>query len=148
MPNKNRKPKLGSSLNVSRKPFSPELPKIGNATIVWLLGQMDFDGEWSWAKITMLEFRHVHAKLKEFEKLTWAEASTGHRPRLKRIPVERICREAQQRLAVLKLDDTTELYELHINGKRRVWGLRQEPAFMPLWWDPEHTVCPSELRNT
>jgi len=48
----------------------------------------------------------------------------------------------------LELDDTTELYELHISGLKRVWGLRHEPAFWPLWWDPEHTVCPSKKKHT
>ena len=52
------------------------------------------------------------------------------------------------RLRELQQDDSDGLYELRFGGKERVWGIRRDDRFCILWWDPEHMVCPSTLKNT
>lgn len=39
-------------------------------------------------------------------------------------------------------------HSLRLGGKQRVWGgVRQGHVFFPIWWDPEHTVCPRRRRE-
>ena len=61
----------------------------------------------------------------------------------KRIPAENMCKEAQARLTELELDDHGALWELRLSGAPRIWGLRSGHVFYPVWWDPDHSVCPS-----
>jgi hypothetical protein len=84
-------------------------------------------------------------KLKSFENSTWPEIE---RHGSHTVGVHKIIREAQRRLYDLKLDDTDELYSLRLTGTERLWGLRQNDVFSLLWWDPNHEICPSELRHT
>jgi hypothetical protein len=109
---------------------------------------MDRTGPWGWDSITKLEQEDVLSKMSQIEELTWVEASSGSTPRLKRIPIGNICLKAQKRIQQLKLDDFGDVYELRINGTCRIWGLREEPAFLLLWWDPNHEVCPSPKKYT
>lgn len=64
------------------------------------------------------------------------------------VPISKICPEAQGRLKELKQDDVDELISLRLTGKKRVWGIRDQNILKILWWDPEHTVCPSLKRHT
>lgn len=82
------------------------------------------------------------------DKLTWAEASTGYRPRCKTIPSTQLCDQAQQRLVALRRDDEDFLVEFHLTGTQRIWGIRRGSMCHVLWWDPDHSVCPSALRRT
>jgi len=40
------------------------------------------------------------------------------------------------------------LYSLRLSGKLRLWGVRDRSVLQLLWYDPEHQVCPSPLKNT
>jgi hypothetical protein len=91
------------------------------------------------------KFRQVHVKLGDYEKMTWGEI-TGKGN--KRIPVDDICDDAKSRLVELQLDDAEELWELRLSGKERVWGMRIGTVYYLLWWDPNHTVCPSRKKHT
>lgn len=89
-------------------------------------------------------------KLKEFERITWREIETiTHGAKNKTnnhsIEVEKLCKEAQDRLKELKLDDVDEVYSLRLEGKLRVFGLRELNCLRILWIDREHEICPSKL---
>ncbi|WP_345423966.1 hypothetical protein [Pseudonocardia xishanensis] len=93
------------------------------------------------------------AMLQEMERLTWREVrdqmTGGHRrrgPKHKSIPVDHIIPEAQARLAELDLDDFPELFRFRHGNKGRLWGVfvGGHHVFYPVWWDPEHKVCPSK----
>lgn len=109
---------------------------------------MDVEGDWSCHSIGAAELRDAGAKLAELEKLTWAEATGGSSARITRIPTPSLTPDARKRLEELKLDDFGELYEIRVAGKPRIWGVREEPVFYFLWWDPNHKVCPARLRHT
>jgi hypothetical protein len=61
----------------------------------------------------------------------------------KSVPVDHLCREAQDRLIELERDDTEQLWELRIptTDSWRAWGLVDGAVFYFIWWDPDHTVC-------
>jgi hypothetical protein len=142
-----KKPQAGASLAVVQAPSSSVLSKVGKEKIVWRFAKMDLDGTWSWTTITQAGLVDAHSKLRQIEELTWAEACVGGKP-VKRIPVANICKDAQKRLQDLKLNDVDDVWELHLTGLCRIWGLRVDPVFMLVWWDPDHTVCPSKKKHT
>ena len=61
---------------------------------------------------------------------------------------EALIKKARDRLHTLKLDDNDVLYSIRLTGKQRIWAACFGHVFHLLWWDPEHEVCPSELKHT
>lgn len=88
---------------------------------------------------------NIIGKLKAFERSTWPEIE---RAGSHFIEVSAIIRDAQRRLEALKLDDTSDLFSLRLSGTERLWGLRSNDVFSLLWWDPDHQVCPAQLKHT
>jgi hypothetical protein len=94
--------------------------------------------------------------LTEMERLTWKqirEQMTGGERRRgakhKSIPVDSLCSEAQARLRDLQLDDSDELFRFRLGNMERLWGVLTPDnprVFYPIWWDPDHKVCPSADR--
>ena len=105
---------------------------------------LDLEGPWGWSKLAPSDFAAVLAKLAEWERLRHNEvfAASGNKP----IPREKLVPEAQKRLRRINLGQVDELWELRLSGKRRIWGWREQHVFYPIWWDPEHKVCPSQRR--
>jgi hypothetical protein len=90
----------------------------------------------------------VLTALAEFDSMTWGELQQQQRPRAKCIEASELPEPARQRLLTLRRDDIDVLWELHLTGRRRLWGTREGAIFSVLWWDPEHQVYPSHLRRT
>ena len=131
-------------------PASTKQPRFETATgktgrPVWKIGQIDFDGPWCPKRMQKEILLRIINRLKDCERSTWLEIERGgSHP----IPVNRIIRDAQRRLQVLKLDDTSDLFSLRLNNLERLWGLRSNDVFSVLWWDPDHQICPSLKKHT
>ncbi|GHE31157.1 hypothetical protein GCM10017778_11980 [Streptomyces vinaceus] len=121
---------------------------------VWRTALLDreHDGSWSW-KITDQTLLKIVNFLSEMERLTWREIrqqQTGGRrrgPKHKTIPRNHLCKEAQDRLVELQLDDFDELFRFRTGNMERLWGVLSSDSpriFYPIWWDPDHKVCPSK----
>lgn len=120
---------------------------------VWRLSLLDYehDGSWSW-KIDGPTLRAITEALAQMERLTWKEirAQQAHSNRRSLAKhhsqaVSTLCLEAQKRLAELDLDDWDELFRFRVNQKGRLWGILSNGSprvFYPIWWDPDHLVCP------
>jgi hypothetical protein len=57
-------------------------------------------------------------------------------------------RRRRHRLTALQLDDVEDLWEFHLGGETRVWGIRRGAVCYLLWWDPGHEVWPSTKKGT
>ena len=80
--------------------------------------------------------------------MTWAELQRPgpHTPATEIDPTG-IDLAALRRLQELRLDDIDALWELHINGLVRLWGLRVGRLFECIWFDPQHQVFPAARRR-
>lgn len=108
---------------------------------------MDTVGEWAWNAITADALKTIIVpRMKALETMTWAQIEKDRHSHP--MPTAEICKDAKERLTALKLDDVDLLYQVNMGGKRRVWGIRESNSLVLLWWDPEHTVYPTEKRNT
>ncbi len=64
------------------------------------------------------------------------------------VAVDKLIKEAQDRLVEINLDDLDELASLHLTGKGRVWGIIDRGVMDLLWWDAEHRVYVSHKKHT
>ena len=103
---------------------------------------------YGWHEIPKDKLKDIHKQLADFERRTWREILVDSKKQNHAIPTGDLSREARTRLEELKLDDVDEVISLRLSGKERVFGIRQDVALTLLWWDPEHEVCPSELKHT
>ncbi|MDI6790003.1 MAG: hypothetical protein Q8M92_06900 [Candidatus Subteraquimicrobiales bacterium] len=114
---------------------------------------MDMAGPWGCGNICAQNgiVRDILSKLQDFETMTWAglEAKTGLKGKQNHLmPVDKICKEARDRLKKIKLDDLDELYSFRLSGMKRLWGKRENEIFYVIWWDPKHTVYPVQKKHT
>lgn len=128
-----------------RVTFSP-IVSTQDKKLVWKVTEIDDNSQWGWNQITCPDFlRNIWDKMRNFETMTWSEIlGRNHHA----IAVNDIIKPAKNRLEQLGHDDQVELVSFHITGRQRIWAIRSgEQAFL-LWWDPNHEIYPSQLRNT
>ena len=118
----------------------------GHATLVWRFSMIDLEGPWGWAKFGNGHAGALTAKCAGWEGMREDEVFGKGGNKL--IQADNMCPGAVARLTELELDDHGGLWELRLAGEPRVWGLRRGHIFYPVWWDPEHTVCPSKKKHT
>jgi hypothetical protein len=117
-------------------------------TPAWKIGTFDVDGPWGHSRVdTKRLWTELFPKLKNYESMTWAEIERDKHHNHS-VPVDQLISEARRRLEQLKLDDVESLFRFRFSGKERLWGRRDLEVFYLIWWDPEHEICPSPLRNT
>ena len=80
--------------------------------------------------------------------MTWGEITGLRGSSNHPLPFDKIASAAQRRLKEIGRDDIDLLFQLNIQGKERVWGVRLEGIFHLLWWDPDHTVYPVGKKRT
>lgn len=108
-------------------------------------GKMDMDGNWGWKNFNPIDMQELLQKIFDSQKLTWQQLRDRKSHLVK---VEQLTSGSQKRLRDLKQDDLDELYSLRLTGKKRIWGIKDGNILWLLWWDPEHEICPSLLKNT
>lgn len=138
-----KKPRSKLIPHIGKSPRHQKQPQSSDSeTIVWHVNTIDKEGEWGWKKLEVGTFWDViFEAIKHFETMTWSviKGSQNHT-----INVADICKEAQKRLRDIQLDDIDELFSLRISGAKRIFGIRDGRVFKVLWWDPNHTVCPTK----
>ncbi len=125
---------------------NPSLLSSTSLKPVWQTGIIDLEGPWSWENIQIdTFFKDILPKIQNFEKMSWNEilGRNNHEVR-----IDQIGKQAQKRLRDLSLDDFERLVSLRLTGRQRVWGIKTNNIFKILWWDPDHKVCPSNLKHT
>lgn len=113
---------------------------------------LDNAGDWSWNRRSAEDSHEILGFLESVKDLSWNELGrqrSGRRARHHFQDVSDIVPAAQRRVENLALDTVVDsLYRFRLSGVKRLWGFRKEGVFYTLWWDPEHTVYPTEPSNT
>ena len=127
-------------------PTSRSIVSTQNKKLVWKVARIDDDSPWGWNQITCPDFlRNIWDKMHNFETMTWGEILGRHHHA---IAVKDIIEPAQNRLAQLGHDDQSELVSFRLSNTERIWAIRSGAEAFLLWWDPDHKICPSQLRYT
>lgn len=111
---------------------------------VWLVGRIDFDGPWCWKRMDLDTLHRVHERLSAFERMTFREIEGKQNHQ---IPVERLGKEARNRLVELGIDEYDEVLSLRVTQAERIWGLKAPNGIHLLWWDPAHSVYPMNITD-
>jgi hypothetical protein len=120
---------------------------IRSKPFCWRLNEIDWEGPWGWSNASVENLvRSVVPKLHDYESMSWAdvEGPSGSHS----ILYDGLCPEAQERLKVIGHGELESLFSVRISSERRVWGIKDLAILRVLWWDPEHSVCPSKKKNT
>jgi hypothetical protein len=105
-----------------------------------------FQGRWSVENV--LCDAQSRMRLCELERRTWAEIKQ-EKKQFHSIPLADIKKEARAQMEELRLDERTDtVFSIRITGKKRLFGIIEDGVFLVLWYDPDHEICPSELKNT
>ncbi|WP_437187858.1 hypothetical protein SH668x_001269 [Planctomicrobium sp. SH668] len=144
-----KKPKTVELPKTSKSPANHEKPESHTKDApVWSLCRFDRESRWGESAFEGVDaWKHLFEKLKSYERMTWGQINSNQR-RDHSVPTGNLIKEARERLQQLKLDDVDELFRFRFEGKHRLWGIVIGNVFQILWWDKNHEICPSTLKNT
>lgn len=128
-----------------RVPAAPPVETFDDRCLGWRTGQIDFQGEWGWAKLDPADAPRLRQELVAFE----GESLQVLKDKrwVKFISTKEMDYKARDRLAEIEKDDEG-LWQLHLAfSKWRVWGFLDGAVFYFLWWDPTHSVATGKCRN-
>lgn len=126
----------------------PAIPDTGKLNPSWQISILEMYDSFGWHEIDRDTLNEIRKKISNFESMTWNEILVRDSHRNHFVAIPRICREAQDRLQELRLDDIDGVTSLRLSGLERVWGIRDGAVLKLLWWDPDHSICPSLPRYT
>lgn len=143
---RNKKARRNRNPRRRKKPASVSIVSTQNRKLVWKVARIDDNSPWGWNQVTCPDFlRNIWDKMRNFETMTWGEILGRHHHA---IAVNDIIEPAQNRLEQLGYDDQAELVSFRLSNTERIWAIRSGEAAFLLWWDPNHEIYPSRLRNT
>ena len=103
---------------------------------------------YGWSELDRTALNIIRERLRSFESMTWNEILVQAHRQNHLVSIERLCKEARDRLEENRQSDIAELVSLRVGGGERVWGILDGSILKLLWWDPEHAVCPSLKKGT
>ena len=148
MGKKNKQPKSIHQINIEKKPVVKAETSFNQSRPAWRLSLLQLVDPWGWHNLDQLKLVEIQRKLSNFETMTWNEILVDAKKQNHAVQISQLAKKAQDRLREIKQDDVDELVSLRLQGKERVWGIREEQVLRLLWWDPNHEICPSLKKNT
>ena len=79
--------------------------------------------------------------------MTWREILLDAKKQNHNVSVDKLIKEAQDRLFEIFSEKLDELTCLRLTGNQRVWGKIYEGVMELIWWNPEHRICPSHKKH-
>lgn len=149
MAKKSKKPKARIEPSPKKQPKVAYNPTSYNhLRPSWRISKIEMLGPYGWRNIDAETLIYIHGKLSNFESMTWNDILVKNKKNNHSIEIENLSPTAKTRLAEIQLEDIDELVSLRLSGKQRVWGILDQGVLNLLWWDPNHQVCPSNLKHT
>lgn len=118
---------------------------------VWRFEKVDSGGKWDLYSSDILA--DILKKLVDFERMTWAEIQrqthNDNRSSNHYISFEKMSQNAKDRFSELRLNEFSDnIFSLRLKSKERMFGILTDGIFYILWYDKNHEICPSTLKNT
>jgi hypothetical protein len=146
---KNRIPKVGVTARTDKQPKALEATSYHGLHPSWRLGRIQMQHPYGCQELKPEEWERLRGSLGEFEKRTWEDILVKSKKQNHNVEIETLSKKAQNRLKELfKPLDFDQLLSLRLSGTERIWGVLDRGVVTLLWWDPNHEVRPSELKNT
>lgn len=113
----------------------------------WRIASMQLVEPWGWHELDAADMLHIRGRLGLFETMTWKEILLDSKKQNHSIEKWKICSEAQKHLEDIGYGDLEKIVSLRLSARERVWGVLNEGVLTVLWWDPDHTVYPTEPKS-
>lgn len=145
------------SLSISGRPKNPVTAQAGGnfAMLVdFSFEKEDREGAWSWGVMRDWHIAPGNDHIQEFvgdyhQVKTWRDVveektfgKTGVKKKHVAYPLDDITKEARDRLKEIKMDDYDEIFRFRMTNQERLYGFVVSAAFIAVWFDPTHKVCP------
>ena len=144
-----KQPKVKEDPSISKQPkIAVDQQDYYSKKPVWRVSRMEFSDPFGWHILDADGIRFIWEKLASFETMTWREILLVAKKQNHNVAVDKLEKEARDRLVEINLDDLDELTSLHLTGKGRVWGIIDRGVMDLLWWDADHRVCKSDKKHT
>jgi hypothetical protein len=155
---RDRTPKIGAApAEENQIRLGGDPSAFDGETIVWAFGVVDVEGPWGWRTgAARAWWREILPKLQNLETMTWADilrpaGGRTHGNNNHPVAVEKLTKQAKDRLREINQDDVAELFSLRLDGTKRIYGIRDRRVLKLLWYDPFHgnngrAVCPVRKR--
>jgi hypothetical protein len=126
------------------------LPGAGNSSerLCWRFTYVDHESRWDFCAITPALMCEILGKMSACESMTIDELRKTWRLFKDYELPGGLCKEALDRLTATGRDDQTKIQRLEFKGTQRLYGFLEDNVFHVIWWDPDHEVYPSTLKNT
>ena len=128
----------------AKKAFNPDSYLEMNPS--WRVAMLELCDPYGWHELSLQDVRTVRDRLSAFERMTWREILIDAAHQNHHIPLERLSREAQNRLEELG-QEVDELLSLRVSGAERVFGILDREVFRIIFWDPDHRICPVNVAD-
>jgi len=149
MAKKRKKPKARIEPSPTKQPKVAYNPTSYNhLRPSWRISKIEMIGPYGWRNIDAETLIYIHGKLANFESMTWNDILIKNKKNNHSVEIDKLSSTAKARLTEIQLEDIDELVSLRLSGKQRVWGILDQGVLILLWWDPNHQVCPSNLKHT
>ncbi len=148
MSNRNKKIKFAQLPTHKKEPKTAERDSFYDLHPSWQISLLEMHGHFGWQEVNREKLDQIRCRLVNLEKQTWNEILVGAKKQFHPIACSTLSKLAQDRLRELKLDDIEQVYSFRLTGRERIFGILQRGILILLWWDPDHRVCPSELKHT
>lgn len=129
----------------SRKVRVAEDPdSLETQTISWHFHRLDWEhAQWGFKLLRPTQWRDLLSHLVSFEGLTWAEikqqsGGRSHGTNHHSLYVSDLCKDAQDRLLELRLEEYDVIFSLRLTNTLRIYGIRDGRVLRLIWWDQYH----------
>lgn len=146
-----KKPKIPSAFlpETEKKPrVQYDINSPDSLNPVWQLSKLDYGWEHSWDKIGRERWENtILPFLRNLETMSWHQIKTAAGGKTSgtnshNIPIERLSKNARERLEAIQQDDIDDLFSLRFTGKGRIWGVKDRNILRIIWFDFDHAICP------
>jgi len=123
----------------------PVISSFKPGHVIWSFSDFDPAANWGTVNTRNLPFLYIADKLKSYQRLGWDGIQrdiSKHHP----VEISNLVKKAQDRIRVLKIV-ADSLFAFRFSSTQRLWGVRYQDVYSVLWWDPDHEVCPSHLKQ-
>jgi hypothetical protein len=141
-------PQIAKPVDTSKSPRTVVSGEYHHLHPSWRVSLLRMMTPYGWHEVPSEKVREIREKLSSFESMSWGEILTRSNGKHHEVAVGRIDSGARLCLDETRQGDVDSLVSLRLTGKERIWGILELGVLKVLWWDPDHSICPSQKSHT